>query len=517
MSEQNNQEQPETITENNLEDIGMTMLDETEPTKPEVKEAAKVASVIGRQQEFIKEDVIYSDTINFPSYRSDAAREVMKSIPEIPASSADKEWAECIAGGATMTVSEDGFTSALDSRLFTNAPSFNGKTLRISQPAKSTKGGAIKEVTGENAVISLVGYMKQGGFRYIPMWHSGFWVLFRPPTNSELLNLHHNIISDKIEIGRYTYGQAFSSVSVITVSRLLEFARDHVYSTSVSGEELNSSNILQYLDVRDIYAFIFGEACAMNPKGIKYSRSCYADIEQCKHKTMGVIDPTELLMVNFDSLTDQQKHFMHNNKTGSQKLEAVLEYQKSLLSNIEREVDISTDPEAPLFVKLRHISAAKKISSGMDWINSMTIAVDEILASDAMLGQRNEAYNKHAVATGMRQYAHFVESIRTDTSLVVDRESIGKSLGAISGDHEVRTNFINAVRKFIDDTIISCVGLGTLICPSCKKPANIIKTENGEEVDACIYPHMTEVIPLDVTQLFFEILSQRVTQLLTAK
>lgn len=507
-----NEENQNTSPEDELElDLG----EEVAPIEP-IQPVVKNLSTVRKQVLLPTDGLEHEETVAVPSYRQQEAKEHFSRLPNLEGSDADAEWAKTIQEGLSLSVHDDGFTSSLDKGNFTNTPTFNERILKPGAIVPRVKAG-LQELSGDAATIAALSHFGQGDLRQIPMWHSGFWVMFRPPTNTEVINLHHQIVTDKIDLGRYTYGAAFSSTTIVTVRRLLDFARTHIYSTTVKGEELHPDNILQYLDERDIHAFIYGMACSMYPKGFAYSRSCFADIEKCKHKEQGMLDMGELLEVDFDVLTDEQKQFMSQRTPRQQSLESVQKYQNALKKTFERSFKVYEGLPSETEFVLKSITAATHIQIGMSWINDIAQTVDNVLASDAMLGERNEMYMKHMLASHLRQYGHFVKSIRVGNHVITDTGSIQKTLGALGGDAGMKAVFAKEVKRFLDDSIFALIGIETYDCPNCGKSSLKIQQQTDEgvqEYQLPTYPRLAEIIPLDPVQLFFDLLKRRVSLLI---
>ena len=508
MSEENKNSQPD-------DELELDLTEEVAPTAP-VEEVKKKLSEVRKQVMVPTEGLDFDETVAIPSYRQEDAKQHFSRLPNLEGSLADADWAQAIQEGLQLSVHDDGFTASLDKGDFTNAPIYNERILKPGAIVPRVKAG-IQELSGDAATIAALSHFGQGDLRQIPMWHSGFWVMFRPPTNTEVINLHHQIVSDKITMGRYTYGSAFASTTIMTVRRLLDFARAHIFSTTVKGEELHPDNILQYLDERDVHAFIYGMACSMYPKGFAYSRSCFADIEKCKHIEKGMLDMGELLEVDFDVLSPDQKQFMSQRKPREQSLESVLAYQKALSKTFERSFKVYEGQASETEFVLKSITAATHIQIGMSWINDIAQTVDDVLASDAMLGERNEMYMKHMLASHLRQYGHFVKSIRIGNHVITDIGSIQKTLGALGGDAVMKDRFTKEVKRFLDDSIFAIIGIETYECPNCGGSAQKIQYTAGETIEEYqvpTYPRMAEIIPLDPVQLFFDLLKRRVSLLI---
>ena len=116
------------------------------------------------------------------------------------------------------------------------------------------------------------------------------------------------------------------------------------------------------------------------------------------------------------------------------------------------------------------------------------------------IDERNKFIDDNAKATMLRQYTHYIESIGFgDGNLISETGDIEEALNALSSDSNIRVKLIEGINKFIDDTMVSVVGIPTYECPKC----------GGGQTDGerGIYKHL---LPLDMVELFFMILIDRV-------
>jgi hypothetical protein len=108
--------------------------------------------------------------------------------------------------------------------------------------------------------------------------------------------------------------------------------------------------------------------------------------------------------------------------------------------------------------------------------------------------QRDDYITKRGQATAMRQFGHYISEVELSNDNVInDTETIEKLLDALSSDDNIRTTFRTEVVKYINDTTFSVIGIPVYECSNC---GGLNNSNHG-------IPSMSEVIPLDVIQLFF--------------
>jgi hypothetical protein len=119
--------------------------------------------------------------------------------------------------------------------------------------------------------------------------------------------------------------------------------------------------------------------------------------------------------------------------------------------------------------------------------------------------KKDNLINEYIKVSILNQFRHYIDSIEMGDNTIVDPETIDQVLTPLSSDNTLRTKFLEEVSKFIEDTTISVIGIPTYRCPKCGKEQN--------------EPNMPEkfidVIPLDVLNLFFGLISLRTSVILT--
>jgi hypothetical protein len=107
----------------------------------------------------------------------------------------------------------------------------------------------------------------------------------------------------------------------------------------------------------------------------------------------------------------------------------------------------------------------------------------------------------------MRQYSQWVESIEFNSNIIEDKETIESTFSILSSDDNVRDEFIQEVTKYINESTISVIGIPAYDCPNCGAPQ-----EKVEGVST--YPKLVNILPLEVVQLFFALLAQKIQRII---
>ena len=387
---------------------------------------------------------------------------------------------------------------------FRQGVEFNGSRLMGGSPRfKQIQGEAL---TGEKAVLRL---RKQAGIGVpfsVPLWHSGFWLTLKAPTDTELINLNYLITTDKIDFGRYTYGLSLSNSLAYTIRRLMDFAMDHVYDCSLDLKNVPGSGLMSLIHQQDIQTIVWGIVCSMYPNNFKFDRPCINNPETCNYVEHSMINPRVLQWTNKTALNNWQLNHMSKRGSGSMSLEDVRRYQGELRQNQKRtfvltEGDKNNDP---IKLTLKPTTVADHMDAGFRWISEITDAVERVIQEDSDTKDRNALINQYAQATLMRQYTHLVDSIDPgNNNIIQDPETIERALSEFSADSRVRDTFITECVKYIEESTITVIGLTAFDCPKCG-------ADQGGKKDS---PEFSNVIPLDLINLFFNLFGQRVAKI----
>lgn len=374
-------------------------------------------------------------------------------------------------------------------------------------------GGAIPKVKpregqdlqGERAVIQAMRHIGLGTQFTEAMWHSGIWITFKAPTDTEIIELNRQLFADKIQFGRYTHGLAFSNVSSFMIDRVVNFALDHVYTTTLEDHpgKINSRGLKDVLLSQDIPTLLTGFLSSMYAKGFNYRRACTADPEKCMHVIEEVVNISKLVFVDNNALTERQKVFMMNRQSRCRTMKEVKDYQSESLRQAKRVIKLREGTQHEFKMTIKSPTISEYVEAGYKWIDGITQLVEQALVNESSPDAREHYVQVHGQATFMRQYSHFVECISLPGGDITDKESVEKTLGVLSSDDAVRNKFTEEVIKYINDSTISIVGIPVFDCPVCGK----------EQVEEHGFKKFKNIIPLDVLQSFFGLVTQRVAKI----
>ena len=498
-------------------DVPMLVEDQpADPTPAKVPDevAAPVVPVTGHGHRAVLEIPINAadkltsaDTITLPSKDEEKIREMLEHMPNIDVTDnkQGRNWAATLQASLSVAPYGGMFNESFkkpDSE-YKQYVQFGGIKLAGSSPRFPEVQN--KELTGSGAIARVLSHLGLGQLFSAPMWHSGFWVTFKPPTESAMVEHNRLIASDKIEMGRYSYGMAFSNLTSYTVERLLNFAADHIHESSIRPEDLGADSILKYLKAQDIPAFLWGFLCSIYPRGFNYRRPCCNDAEKCNHVALETLNLKVLQWTDGNALTDWQKQHMSKRSRGNMEVASISRYQEEMKSLYPMTKVVSQNQGAEISYKIKTPTALEYVNAGHRWISSMVEMVERVVGVDISTTERDTLLKEHGKASLLCQFSHWVESLEMGSNTILDQTTVETLLAQLSSDDELREGILKGITDYIDNSMISIIGIPVYECPVCGK-------DQGEEETP---KRFKEVIPLDTNQVFFLLVNQRIARLRT--
>lgn len=458
-----------------------------------------------------------TETIELPPAVLASIRKQISKIPNLDVTISDQQqkWVDTLTRSTHILPMEDPYTARLeeDEARFKQEINHNGKSLKGIAPSYKRKEGEYV-VEGERAILQLLTHLGVGGLFRAPLWASGLWVTFKPATESELLELNRIITADKIQAGRWSYGLSLSSNVVYTADRVFEFALNHVYNTSVKQDELPIYKLREYIAPQDIYSFIWGFLCACYPSGFNYETACINSPGKCTHVFKETLNLTKLQWTDESALTEWQKTHMSQVSANSMTLDSIKRYREEMKNMQPKRIVLNQGTKGEVAFTIKTPSVMDYINQGHRWISSMVESVNTVLGMDASDELRNNTINRLNKATTLCQYSHWFETVEfgdlstnTETegisrAKIEDAPTVEETLKALSAIDSIRESIISEVLQYIAKSTVSVIGIPAYDCPVCSTPQQVSKD----------FPRHTNIIPLDMLQVFFELLLRRLSR-----
>lgn len=505
------------MSDNTTPPLELPLLDDSEeiPTPEEAQDpptTEETPDVVPTQN--IQLDYPYTRT---PTYEfdddqltplpSDFQREIGEIADKLPkikldGSTPERAWLDVVNKGSGFEPDIEMFRPTLEqpNSLWRQGVEYNGKMIAGGYPRYAQTEN--QTLVGEKAVLRILAHTRLGAQFRTPLWHSGIWVTFKSPSETAQIELYRMIVDDKISLGRQTYGLIFSHVTSYTVERIVNFALQHVIETTlaVKGGEIIQA-LKSTISCQDITSLLWGFACSMYPNGFLYQRGCVTDPMKCIHVVKELLDLSKLQWVNQNALTPWQRTHMSDLRPGQKTLENIKRYQEELLPIQERTVYINQETSEELSIKLKSPTIDDYVVAGAKWISGIEDLVNRVLSTSPDTQQRNGLITRHGQATFLRQYDHWVNEIGMGTNVVNDRDTMESTLDNINGDDLFRQDFMSRVTDYINDSTIAVVGIPKYHCPECNGLQDTPKNTSQY------------IIPLDMIQLFFSLLTLRMARI----
>jgi len=350
-------------------------------------------------------------------------------------------------------------------------------------------------LTGERAVLRVRGLLGLGSVIRIPLWHSGFWISLKAPSEASLLELNRKLTEEKITLGRSTFGMAFANTTVFFAGWIMDFALSHVYDSTLTPEA--ESNMRELIRAEDIPLIAWGLACVCWPQGFPYARAVL-DPKAGEKVIKEKLNINKLLWVDNSALTAWQITHMSKIHGHHHAVTDLERYRKEFTRGHGREIVINED----MSIQLRSPTMTQYLNSGQKWINNIVHMVDKTFEQPTNEQVRDSYIWDQGKATNMRQYAHFVESIKVTggegqpDDIIVDEDTIDSIIDALSSDPDTRKKYFDGIKGYIEDSVISIVAI----------PAT-------EKEDTATLPRFPNLLVLDTLSVFFTLLVQKIPQI----
>lgn len=421
-------------------------------------------------------------------------QEILAAQPNISVTETEqgREWAYYFNHGQRSQARADYFQSTVtrEGSEFRQVVKSEKGLLGASAPKLGENTDGFK-ATGEAAVLRVRALMGLGTIVQIPLWHSGFWVTLKAPSDSQFLELHRRLTEEKINLGRQTYGLAYANNSVFFAGAVMDFAMNHIYDTTLKDKE----KIREMISTLDIPLIAWGLACTIWPKGFQYVRSIP---DQSKGPTRTIkekLNLSKLLFVDTKSLSPWQITHMAQRHGNTMTAESVRRYRDEFVRGRGREVELA----ANLKVVLKVPSMDEYLNNGQRWVNEIVAMVDKAFGMPRDGESRDEYILNQGKATNFRQYAHWVERVIAGGMEVDNGETMDQIFDALSASDAIRDKFFEEVRRFMEDATVGVIAVPTF-------------EENERDKPLPRHPHL---LPLDALSTFFTLLVQRAERVMS--
>lgn len=389
-------------------------------------------------------------------------------------------------------------TSQFRQGLLTN----DGELQQFAPPKHKAKKPDDKDLRGELALLKVSRALGQGEVQIVPLPHSGINVAIKPPGERAVINFYNTVFREKIGIGRMTAGLTLTNFSTHINNRLFEFILEHVHS--INYGDIPKSDLRKYLKLPDFYILATGMAAAQYPNGFEFQRPCISEDAKCDYIAKGLINLSKLYWLDNTALTEVQKKILLDARPGILTKEHYNKYQLDHTRMVTSSFTVKNEQSSFKF-HMRVPTFEQHVEDGMAWINQINGAVDAIIVTDGDEEEtRTQMLQQYVKSSTLRQFSHYIDYIEIDDEPIVDRETLNKVLELLSADDVMREELFRRILKYKSDTTIAIIGIPSYKCPNCHAEQNTEPVNQG----------LVDVIPLDVMNLFFTLLTLRMSRIL---
>jgi hypothetical protein len=371
----------------------------------------------------------------------------------------------------------------------------NSGTRQTIQSLKFKKSEG--ELRGELALLKVSKILGIGDVFSIPLPHSGIWVTIKPPAEADLIDFYNSLFREKIVLGRSTSGLTTTNYSTFINNKIYDFILRHVHSVNYS--DISKEDLKAKILVHDLPVLEWGFACTMYPNGFDFQRSCVSDVTKCSYVAKATVNPTKLLWIDNSALTEAQKLILGENRPNKLTVESYNKFLAEHTKVAKRDFTIKSGIKFHLKVP----TVDDHISDGMRWVNKINSTVESAITDATSEDERLELLNQHVKASALMQYTHFVDYIEIEENVVQDRETIEKVLETLSSDDASRIEITKEIQNYMSRSTIAIIGIPEYDCPSCGFNQN----------PNPVAERFVNVIPLDVLNLFFTLITLRIAKI----
>lgn len=332
----------------------------------------------------------------------------------------------------------------------------------------------------------------------------------RAPTLGDVASLHRQLLMNRAQYGRESFGLVLSASDSLMKEDCLDFCLRHV--THATVEYKSPMELKSIIRASDIDIVLHMMNCLMHYKPFPYTRTCTAPIvppenedespTMCTHVDKGDIDLRKLFRINWMDLSEQQQIFM-NDRTTQHKKRDILKRQ---MGNSDEDIDrveanrsmrhlMMADDDSELYVVMGNPTAKRYFSDTSIWVNKI-IRLNESLSSKVDKKEREAYMTSQINMTMLEQYIHLIrriEDVDRDTGEVTVHEdpiAIRNTITELQGDDEFRNKLISAYEDTIGEIHMGWIGTVADRCPSCGKMP--IGSESNDRI-----------VPFPVSMIFF--------------
>lgn len=359
----------------------------------------------------------------------------------------------------------------------------------------------------DKIISSAMRALDLGSPLVVRLWHSGIVFSINPPGKDQRIALVDRLNLAHLDTLRRTNGLIHGTSTYYSNRIIIDAFMQLVTASNI--DRVHWGNIADIMDHRDIQFMAWGLLTATYTRGYKLIEYCGGmkvvtdnndqpvlddngdEVKElCAHIKESKIDLRLLPVIDQTMFTEWQRDFIRRplNQDKFATLEDIERYQSEGEIHKEDQIDINEN----ISIILKAPKARLHLDIGEEWINSVELAVDEMLASTASMQSKEEIIERQLQTTVGLDVAHWCNAMVVNGERTENRESINTIFRSLSNNPERREFIFDTARKTIMNRVGAICAIPTHQCPSCNTLSNVI-VNNGTTI----------YTPLDMVSRFF--------------
>lgn len=402
-----------------------------------------------------------------------------------------------------------------DDLKFVNSLKYGDNNTGISP----VKHNAIEEGNKKANVGRFLSIVGLGNNIDIPLYHSGFRITCKPPTQADFSKLEFDVYNAEVTVGRDTSGFITSNKKGFATDLVATLITECIYSTTLNLEE--GEDILKYISILDFNIILLGLIQASNPNKIDIQRPCsniYTVKDEqvvCGKFVTGTLNPGKLLFVNTDIINEDMISIIGRKGEGSVSKEDREYYLKIMRENTKRlqkvnNVEISDrlryyplreDNTNYIDIQFKIPSVYEYLNSSNYWINTVKSEIESIFDATTT-ERRQDIIERIIVNNNLSILSSNIKSlfIARNGETVDNIGAIIAFINSLNYGDEMLGELNSNIQRYVAASMFAICGIPNYVCPNCRQ---------RQEVSSTVNDQFKNFIPVDMLDFFFKLTRHR--------
>lgn len=402
-----------------------------------------------------------------------------------------------------------------DDLKFVNSLKYGDNNTGISP----VKHNAIEEGNKKANVGRFLSIVGLGNNIDIPLYHSGFRITCKPPTQADFSKLEFDVYNAEVTVGRDTSGFITSNKKGFATDLVATLITECIYSTTLNLEE--GEDILKYISILDFNIILLGLIQASNPNKIDIQRPCsniYTVKDEqvvCGKFVTGTLNPGKLLFVNTDIINEDMISIIGRKGEGSVSKEDREYYLKIMRENTKRLQKVNNveildrlryyplreDKTNYIDIQFKIPSVYEYLNSSNYWINTVKSEIESIFDATTT-ERRQDIIERIIVNNNLSILSSNIKSlfIARNGETVDNIGAIIAFINSLNYGDEMLGELNSNIQRYVAASMFAICGIPNYVCPNCRQ---------RQEVSSTVNDQFKNFIPVDMLDFFFKLTRHR--------